>query len=172
MGRFRYSYSVSGRSAEELSAPVDRMAKLGYDAVELGGALSLADAGEAKALVESAGMRVGSVCPSFTAERDLAHPVPEVREGAVRYVKELADLASAVGAPLIIIAPTAFLRSQPLASEREEWGWAVESIRDVGEYADALPARASRAPVARDGADKRRRHGGHLPHEHRGAFPA
>jgi predicted secreted acid phosphatase len=35
VGRFRYSYSVSGRSAEELSGTIGRMAKLGYDAVEL-----------------------------------------------------------------------------------------------------------------------------------------
>jgi len=114
------------------------MSKLGYDAVELGGELSSEDAGEVRALVESAGMTVSSICPSFTAERDLAHPDPEVRESSVRYVRELADLASAVGAPLIIVAPTAFLRSQPLASESEEWAWAVESIRDGGEYADAL----------------------------------
>jgi sugar phosphate isomerase/epimerase len=138
MGRFRYSYSVSGRSAEELSGSIDRMAKLGYDAVELGGELSLADAGEVRDLVEDAGMTVSSICPSLTAERDLAHPDPEVRESAVRYVRELVDLASVVGAPLIIIAPTAFLRSRPIASEREEWEWAVESIRDGGEYADAL----------------------------------
>ena len=114
------------------------MSKLGYDAVELGGELSPEDAGEVRALVESAGMTVSSICPSFTAERDLAHPDPEVRESSVRYVRELADLASAVGAPLIIVAPTAFLRSRPLASESEEWAWALESIRDGGEYADAL----------------------------------
>ncbi len=54
-------------------------------------------------------MSVSSICPSFTPERDLAHPDLEVRESAVRYVRELADLASAVGAPLIIIASTAFL---------------------------------------------------------------
>jgi sugar phosphate isomerase/epimerase len=83
-------------------------------------------------------MSVSSICPSFTAERDLAHPDLEVRESAVRYVRELADLASAVGAPLIIIAPTAFLRSRPLASERGEWEWAVESIRMGGEYASFL----------------------------------
>jgi sugar phosphate isomerase/epimerase len=138
VGRFRYSYSISGRSAEELFPPIDRMMKLGYDAVELGGELSLADAGEVRNLVEDAGMTVSSICPSFTPERDLSHPDPEVRENAVRYVRELADLASAVGALLIIIAPTAFLRNQPLATEREEWGWAVESIRDAGEYAGAL----------------------------------
>ena len=138
MRRFRYSYSVSGRSAEELSRSIDLMAKLGYDAVELGAELPLAEARETRELIEGAGMAVSSICPSFTAERDLAHPDPEVRENAVRYIRELADLASAVGAPLIIIAPTAFLRSQPLASEEEEWRWALESIRAGGEYAEAL----------------------------------
>ena len=138
MGRFRYSYSVSGRSPEELSGPIDRMAKLGYDAVELGGELSLADAGEVRDLVEDAGMTVSSICPSFTAERDLAHPDPGVRENAVRYLAQVADLAAGVGAPVIIAAPTAFLRTRPVASEGEEWSLAVESIRAVGERAASV----------------------------------
>jgi len=138
MGRFRYSYSVSGRSAEDLSTPIARMSSLGYDAVELGGDLSPAEASGARDLVDGAGMAVSSVCPSFTAERDLSHPDPEVRANAIRYAREVADLASAVGAPAIIIAPTAFLRSQPLATEAEEWQWALESIRAVGEHAGAL----------------------------------
>jgi sugar phosphate isomerase/epimerase len=138
MGRFLYSYSVSGRSAEEISGPLTRLARLGYAAVELGGVLPMQEARGVKDLLDDAGMAVNSICPSFTAERDLSHPNPKVRDNAVRYVRELADLANAVGAPTIIIAPTAFLRSQPIASEDEEWEWAVESIRAVGEYADAL----------------------------------
>jgi sugar phosphate isomerase/epimerase len=138
MDRFRYSYSVSGRSAKELSRSIDLMAKLGYDAIELGAELPLAEAPKTRELIEDAGMSVSSICPSFTAERDLAHPDPEVRDNAIRYVRELTDLANAVGAPLIIIAPTAFLRSRPISSEEEEWRWAVESIREGGDYADTL----------------------------------
>jgi sugar phosphate isomerase/epimerase len=138
MGRFRYSYSVSGRSARELSAPIDRMARLGYDAVELGGELPVEEVGGIRRLLDGAGMVVSSICPSFTAERDLSHPDREVRENTLSYVRELVDLAAAVGAPTIIIAPTAFLRNQPIASEEEEWKWAVESIRAGGEYADSL----------------------------------
>jgi sugar phosphate isomerase/epimerase len=138
MGRFRYSYSVSCPSAEDVSASIARMSSLGYDAVELGGELPLTEASKARDLVDGAGMAVSSVCPSFTAERDLSHPDPEVRANAIHYVREVADLAAAVGAPAIIIAPTAFLRSRPIASEKEEWEWAVESVRAVGEYADAL----------------------------------
>jgi sugar phosphate isomerase/epimerase len=135
MPRFRYSYVISGGSAGEVSGQIRRLAELGYDAVELGAELPLAEASETRGLIEDAGMAVSSICPSFTAGRDLAHPDPEVRENAVRYLREVADLANAVGAPLIIAAPTAFLRTRPIASEAEEWGWALESIKTAGEYA-------------------------------------
>jgi sugar phosphate isomerase/epimerase len=138
MQRFRYSYSISGRSAKELSRSIALMAKLGYDAVELPGELPVEEAGGIRRLLDGAGMAASSICPSFTAERDLSHPDREVRENAVRYVRGLADLANAVGAPVVIIAPTVFLRNQPIASEEEEWKWAVESIRAGGEYADSL----------------------------------
>jgi sugar phosphate isomerase/epimerase len=114
------------------------LAGLGYDAVELGAELPLAEASETRDLIDDAGLSVSSICPGFTAERDLSHPDPEVRENAVSYLGEVADLANAVGAPVIIVAPTAFLRTRPIASEGEEWGLAVESIRAAGEHAASL----------------------------------
>ena len=138
MGRFRYSYVISGGSVEEVSGQIRRLAGLGYDAVELGAELPLAEASETRDLIDDAGLSVSSICPSFTAERDLSYPDPEVRENAVCYLREVADLANAVGAPVIIVAPTAFLRTRPIASEGEEWGLAVESIRAAGEHAASL----------------------------------
>jgi sugar phosphate isomerase/epimerase len=138
VARFRYSYVISGGSAEEISDRIDRLASLGYDAVELGAELPLAQASEARDLIDDAGLSVSSICPSFTAERDLSHPDQEVRENAVRYLVEVAELAAAVDAPVIIVAPTAFLRTQPIVSESEEWDFAVESIRAAGEHAASL----------------------------------
>jgi sugar phosphate isomerase/epimerase len=138
VARFRYSYVVSGGLAGEISDRIYRLASLGYDAVELGAELPLAEASKARNLIDDAGLSVSSICPSFTAERDLSHPDPEVRENAVRYLGEVADLAAAVGAPVIIAAPTAFLRTRPVASEGEEWGLAVDSIRAAGEHAASL----------------------------------
>jgi sugar phosphate isomerase/epimerase len=135
---FRYSYGISGRSAEEVSGQVHLLASLGYDAVELGAELSPGEAGKVRDLLEEAGMAVTSICPAFTPERDLSHPDPEVRQNALRYLREVADLASAVGASAIIVAPTAFLRTQPVASESEEWHLAVESIRSIGDYAASV----------------------------------
>lgn len=126
---------MPGRSAADLYDPVGRLAKLGYEAVELGGEISLSEAEGVRRLVEDAGMSVASICPSFTADRDLSHPDAEVRENAVRYLRRFVDLAGAAGAHTIIVAPTAFRRDRPLASPGHEWGWAAESIRACGEYA-------------------------------------
>ena len=83
MGRFGYSYSVSGSSAGDLSASIARMSSLGYDAVELGAELPLAEASKARDLIDGAGLAVSSVCPSFTAERDLS-PISQMPWGRWR----------------------------------------------------------------------------------------
>jgi sugar phosphate isomerase/epimerase len=136
--QFRYSYNLIGYSGEELSRSIDRVARLGYDAVEVEGEPEKVDPARVRKLVGDAGLAVSSVCPSFSAERDLSHPDPQVRDDALGYVRGVAELAHAVGAPLIIVAPTAYPRTQPLADPEDEWRWAVESVRSVGEHAASL----------------------------------
>lgn len=138
MQRFRYAYNLIGYSGEELLKSIDRVARLGYDAVEVEGEPETVDPARLRKLVGDAGLAVSSVCPSFGAGRDLSHPDPEVRDGAMGYVRAVAELAHAVGAPLIIVAPTAYPRTQPLADPEDEWRWAVESVRSVGEHAASL----------------------------------
>ena len=138
MRRFRYSYNLIGYSGEELSRSIDRVARLGYDAVEVEGEPEKVDPSRVRRLLDDAGPAASSVCPSFTAGRDLSHPDPDVRNDAMDYVREVAELAHAVGAPTIIVAPTAYLRAQPIADPEDEWRWAVESVRSVGEYAASL----------------------------------
>ncbi len=138
MERFRYSYNLIGYSGEELSRSIDRVAGLGYDAAEVEGEPDKVDPDRVRKLLDDAGLAASSVCPSFTAGRDLSHPDPDVRNDAMDYVRRVAELAQAVGAPVIIVAPTAYLRTQPVADPKYEWQWAVESVRSVGEYAASL----------------------------------
>jgi raffinose/stachyose/melibiose transport system permease protein len=46
--------------------------------------------------------------------------------------------AAEVGAPLYIVAPTAYARVQPIGDPLDEWLWAVEGIRTAGEHASSL----------------------------------
>jgi sugar phosphate isomerase/epimerase len=135
---FRYSYNVIGFSGEDVAVSIDRLARLGYDAVEVEGEPERYDPKRIKKLVEDAGLSVGSVCPNFTDERDLSHPDPDVRKAAQTYLRDLSGFAAEVGAPLFIVAPTAYARVQPIAEPRDEWRWAVEGLRTSGEYAASL----------------------------------
>lgn len=135
---FRYSYNVIGFQGEDVAESIDRLARLGYDAVEVEGEPEKQDPTRIKKLAEDAGLAVGSVCPNFTAERDLSHPEGGVRNAALSYLREVSEFAAELEAPLFIVAPTAYPRVQPIANPHDEWLWAVEGIRKVGEHAASL----------------------------------
>jgi sugar phosphate isomerase/epimerase len=135
---FRYSYNVIGFQGEDVAESIDRLARLGYDAVEIEGEPETRDPRRIKKLAEDAGLAVGSVCPNFTAERDLSHPEADVRNAARVYLREVSEFAAELEAPLFIVAPTAYSRVQPIADPHDEWLWAVEGIRATGEHAASL----------------------------------
>lgn len=139
MGGFRYSYDQLVYYGEDVSTSIDRLARFGYDAIELAGEPDQFDPAAVRRHVDQAGIKVGSICSIYTAERDLSHPDAAVRENAQQYVRSVADFAAAVGAPTMIIAPAAVGRLAPLSSPTsEERKWAVEAIRAGGEYAASV----------------------------------
>ncbi len=138
MERFRYSYNLIGFGDEDVSESIARLARLGYDAAEIEGEPEKHDPVSIKKLVVDAGLEISSVCPNFTAERDLSHPDPEVRAGAKQYVRQVCEFAAVLEAPLVIVAPTAYARTRPLADPHDEWSWAVESLVEAGEHAAPL----------------------------------
>jgi sugar phosphate isomerase/epimerase len=137
-GSFRYAYNVIGFGDEDVALSIDRLARLGYDAVEVEGEPERHPPSRIHKLAEDAGLTVSSVCPNFTEERDLSHPDPEIRSIAVAYLRNVAEFAAEVGAPLFIVAPTAYARVQPIADPLDEWLWAVEGIRTAGDHASSL----------------------------------
>ena len=135
---YRYSYNVIGFGGEDVERSTERLARLGYDAMEVEGEPERHDPKRVKKAADDAGLRVSSVCPNFTPNRDLSHPDPNLRAQAQEYLRSLAEFAAEVGAPLFIVAPTAYLRVKPVADPRDEWRWAVEGVREAGEYAGSL----------------------------------
>ena len=138
MEGFRYAYNALVYYGEDIARSIDRVARFGYDAIELVGEPAQLDAHKIRRLTDDAGIAVSSICSIYTPERDLAHPDPTVRANAVQYVKDVADFASIVGAPTIIVHPTACMKTQRLAPEADERAWAIKGIREAGEYAGSL----------------------------------
>jgi sugar phosphate isomerase/epimerase len=132
---FKYAYNSLVYYGEKVHESVARVARFGYDAIELYGEPGEYDPAEVRRLCGENGIEVSSICSIYTVKRDLASPNRRVRQDAVDYMKKVADLAAGVGCPVMIVAPTACMKMTPWKDPKEEWGWAAESIRRGGEYA-------------------------------------
>ena len=154
---FKYSYDSLVYFGEPVEKSIQRLSKYGYDAIELVGEPDNYHPRAVTKLTEDHGIKVSSICSIFTLERDLASPATKVREHAVGYVKQVTDLAAAVGCPTIIIAPTACMKMNRWPDPVEERKWAIDSIRTGAEYAAstginfAIPAELVRANAQAQG---------------------
>ena len=146
MGRFRYAYNSFSYYGEEIGRSIERVAAFGYDAIELVGEPDQYDANRVRRLAADAGIAVSSISSMYTADRDLVHPDPAARRNAVGYVRSVVDLAAATGAATVILAPSAVMKTAPLAPADEERRWALEGIRECGEYAASLGVNVALEP--------------------------
>ena len=135
MRRFKYAYSALVYYGEDIGASIDRVARFGYDGIELLGQPETYDAPAVRRRAADAGIAVSSISSVISADRDFANPDPEIRQNALAYLNSLTDLAVDVRAPVIVGRPSASMKLQPLADAEDEWRWAVDGLRAAGEYA-------------------------------------
>ena len=135
---FKYSYNSLVYYGENVRSSIERVVRCGYDAIELVGEPQDYDTVDVKRLCEDRNISVSSICSIYTAERDLASPDPSIRKGAVDYVKRVADFSAEVGSPIMIVAPTACMKTSGWQDPEKETEWAVQSIKKGGEYAGSV----------------------------------
>lgn len=134
---FTYSATQWIFGNETLESSLRRLAKFGYDGVELAGEPDGLETEAVRAQLKRHGLACTSICGIYTAERDLSHPDPAIRAGAVRYVKACVDMAASLGASVVIVVPTPVGKHGPVTTRQEEWEGAVASLREAGAYAES-----------------------------------
>jgi len=134
---YRYSVTQWIFGNEDLETSLQRLKKYGYDGVELAGEPERLDLDEVSSLLAKYGLDCSSVCGIYTKERDLSSPDPESRRKAIQYVKGCVDMASRLGASVVIVVPSPVGKSGPESSCKEEWKLAVSSLEEAGAYAES-----------------------------------
>lgn len=138
MAKFKYSYDALVYYGEEPKKSIERVAKFGYDAIELVGEPDYYNAAEVSKMTKDLGIAVSSVCSVYNLERDIVHPDKKVRDNAVDYMKRIADLSAAVGCPTMIAGATAVCKVAPLAPREQEKEWCLENLSIAADYAAKL----------------------------------
>lgn len=132
---FKYSYDALVYCGEPIEKSIERVAKYGYEAIELMGEPDQFDTKVINNCCDSEGIVVSSICSIFTAERDMIHPDKKIRDQATEYVKSVLDFAAETGAKKVIISTTACNKTAPLVDIKQETAWAVETVREIAQIA-------------------------------------
>lgn len=144
----RYAVSNWIYGDEPLQESFRRLARFGYDGIELVGEPERYSPAEVVQWCREFGLEVTAVlgwCIWGIPGRDLASPNDEERTAAVAYAQRCIDLAAQMGAPTLIVIPApagrTTLQGAPRpgadwhSAYRREWKLAVESVRAAAEYA-------------------------------------
>lgn len=134
---FRHSWTQALFVGEPLEASLERLARLGYDGVELPLLSMLPN--EVRARLAAHKLRCFSVNGSFSGlQRDLSHCDESVRAAALDYVAMCMRFAAAVDAEVVVVVPTRIGKLKPDATLAEEWRATVRSLQQIGEIGAAL----------------------------------
>ncbi len=132
---FRYTYNTLVYGAEPIALGIERVARFGYDGVELVGELTDAELPAISRALENNGVVASSIISIFTPERDLVSSTPGIRRHAIDYVLHNVDVAATLGASVVTFTPTACMKITPETDLAREWAWAVEAGAETAKYA-------------------------------------
>jgi D-psicose/D-tagatose/L-ribulose 3-epimerase len=134
---------------EPIEATVERLARCGYEAIEISAEPALHDVGEISRLLEVHGLECWGGVTRMIGGRDLVHADKQVRRGGVEYVTDALRFVSDLGGEILVVTPSSLGKTEPMGSPVTEWGWCVTALRECQEHATHLGVRLAIEPLNR-----------------------
>jgi len=107
-----------------------RLAKCGYDAIEISGEPERYNTKDVGKLLKDHGLACWGSVTLMLGERNLLAANEKNRAMSVKYVKDTITMVKELGGEEITIVPGTVGKLIPDASPEEEWRWAVESLKE------------------------------------------
>ena len=134
---------------ESIETTIERLARLGYDGIEISGEPRVYDTAHVRSLLDQHGLECWGAVTLMTDGRDLLSEDPYVRLGSVAYVKETLTMVSELQGKIVTVVPSTVGKIIPQGSPDQEWGWAVECLQECQEHAEAVGVRMALEPLNR-----------------------
>ena len=134
---------------EPIATTVARLARCGYQGIEISGEPTLYDPGEVKGVLDQQGVSCWGSVTLMTSGRDLISEDPYVRLGSIAYVRDCLSLAAALGGEIVTVIPSTVGKTAPMSSVENEWRWAVEGLRECQDHAEKVGVRMAIEPLNR-----------------------
>ena len=135
--------------AEPLEVTLARLAKFGYESIEISGEPEQYKPEDVKPLLAKYNLRCWGSVTLMLGERNLVAGDEAARRASVQYTKDCIDLVHALGGEEMTIVPATVGKIVPDATPEQEWEWAVAGLKEIYEHALPLGVRPCIEPLNR-----------------------
>lgn len=135
--------------AEPIEVTITRLAKCGYDAIEISGEPEKYDTKHVGKLLKDHGLTCWGSVTLMLGDRNLLAKDEKNRAMSVKYVKDTITMVKELGGQEITIVPCTVGKLIAEAGAEEEWNWAVASLKQCYEHGMKEGVRLAIEPLNR-----------------------
>lgn len=135
--------------AEPIEVTVARLAKYGYESIEISGEPYTYDTKHVRSVLEEHGIRCWGSVTLMLGERNLVAKDQAQREKSVQYVKDCVTMVKELNGYEMTIVPATVGKIEPDGTPEEEWEWAVGSMREIYDHAQKEGVKLAVEPINR-----------------------
>ncbi len=135
--------------AEPLEVTLARLAKYGYESIEISGEPDQYKPDEVRPLLEKYGLRCWGSVTLMLGDRNLVAADEGARNASIQYTKDCIDLVAALNGTEMTIVPATVGKIAPDGTPEQEWEWAVTSLKDIYAYSQPLGVKLAIEPLNR-----------------------
>lgn len=135
--------------AEPIEVTIRRLAKYGYESIEIGVGSEKYDTKEVRGYLKETGLRCwGSISLMFTG-LDLIQADEAGRAHTIQYLKDCITMVKELDGHVMSIVPSEVGKVNAQADPETEWKWAVEGLREVNDFAKKAGVAVAIEPLNR-----------------------
>lgn len=135
--------------AEPIEVTIRRLAKYGYESIEIGGEPDKYDTADVRRLLKENNLRCwGSISLMFTG-LDLIQADEAGRANTVKYLKDCITMVKELDGHVMSIVPSEVGKVNAQADEETEWNWAVAGLKEINAHAQKEGIRVAIEPLNR-----------------------
>jgi sugar phosphate isomerase/epimerase len=135
--------------AEPIEVTVARLAKYGFESIEISGEPEIYDTKHVRGVLNEHGIRCWGSVTLMLGERNLVAKDQAQREKSVQYVKDCVTMVKELDGYEMTIVPATVGKIVPDGTPEEEWEWAVGSMREIYGHAQKEGIQLAVEPINR-----------------------
>jgi len=135
--------------AEPVEVTIKRLAKYGYEGIEIQGEPEQYDTKELRKVLKENGIRCWGSVTLMLGDRNLVAKDEAQRAASVQYCKDCITMAKELDGYQLTVVPATVGKIVPDGTPEEEWKWAVESLKECHDFAKKEGVRIAIEPINR-----------------------